>query len=60
MYLLAEFQRAGDAKIAPGFMFDVAQRADNADDLGPWLVEERRGRHIGNRYRSGMQNGVDK
>jgi hypothetical protein len=29
MYLLAEFQRAGDAKIAPGFMFDVAQRAAN-------------------------------
>eukprot|EP00435_Cladocopium_sp_Y103_P017061 s854_g4.t1 len=30
MYLLAEFQRAGDAKIAPGFMFDVMIS-------GPWL-----------------------
>lgn len=30
MYLLAEFQRAGDAKIAPGFMFDVMIS-------GPWF-----------------------
>lgn len=37
-----------------------ASRQCLADDLGPWFVEERRGRHIGNRYRSGMQNGVDK
>lgn len=30
MYLLADFQRAGDAKIAPGFMFDVMIS-------GPWF-----------------------
>ena len=26
LYFLAEFERGGDAKIAPGFMFDVTRR----------------------------------